>query len=155
MFVAQQAGAVGGLKSGDPLSRGGEEDAVPGLGGFDAEPDREVGLAGFGSDSDRLQHLRAALPCEVRVVTAAHPLFGSLLAAEGFRRVDGTVFLVVRLPDGSPGTTRADATDVLGASGEDAAGTVLDGEGLWALHALVARLRPARGSGRASARDDK
>jgi hypothetical protein len=114
-----------------------------------------MGLAGARSDSDRLQHLRAALPCEVRVVAAAHPLFGSLLAAEGFRRVDGIVFLVVRLPDGSPGTIRADATDVLGASTEEPPGTVLDGEGLRALNALMARLRPARRSGRAGAGDDK
>jgi hypothetical protein len=69
--------------------------------------------------------------------------------------VDRVVFLVVRLPDGSPGTIRADATDVLGASGEEPPpGTVLDGEGLRALHGLVARLRIRR-SGRAVSRDDK
>ncbi len=89
------------------------------------------------------------------MVAAAHPLFGSLLPAEGFRRVNGTVFLVVRLSDGSPGTIRADATDVLGAFVDEPAGTVVDGEGLRTLHALVVRWLPVRGSGRAGAGDDK
>ena len=56
------------------------------------------------------------------MVAAAHPLFGRLLPAVGFRRVDGIVFLVVRLPDASPGTIRADATDVVAASGEQQTG---------------------------------
>ncbi|RHW24420.1 hypothetical protein D0Z08_24155 [Nocardioides immobilis] len=95
------------------------------------------------------------LPCQVRVTVSAHPLFGCLLAAHHFRRVDGVVYLVVDLPDGSPGTIRADATDVLGTSAAEFAGVVLDGEGLRALHAMVTRLRPARRSGRAGARDNK
>jgi hypothetical protein len=69
--------------------------------------------------------------------------------------VDRVVFLVVRLPDGSPGTICADATDVLGASDDEPSGTVLDGEGLRVLHGVVARLRATRRSGRAVARDDK
>ena len=44
-----------------------------------------------------------------------HPLFGELLAALAFRRFAGVLHLVVELPDGSPGTIRADATDVLAA----------------------------------------
>ena len=35
-----------GLQTGDPLGRGGEQDPVPGLGGFDPEPDREMGFPG-------------------------------------------------------------------------------------------------------------
>ena len=73
-----------------------------------------MGLADSGSDTDRLQHLRVVLPCEVRVTASTHPLSGLLLAARHFRRVDGVVFLVVTLPDGSPGTIRADATELLG-----------------------------------------
>lgn len=108
-----------------------------------------------GSDFDRLQHLRVVLPCQVRVTATRHPLFGLLLAAHHFRGVDGVVLLVVTLPDGSPGTIRADATDVLGATAGDASGgMVLDGEGLRALHQLVVRLRPGRGE-RAWAGDDK
>ncbi len=82
------------------------------------------------------------------MTVATHPLFGSLLSAVAFRRVEGVVFLVVGLPDGSPGTIRADATDVLGASGDDAAGTILDADGLVRLHVLVSRLVPPRRSGR-------
>jgi len=113
----------------------------------DPERDKHVGLAGAGSDSDRLQHLRAVLPCEVRVTAAAHPLFGLLLAAQHFRRVDGALFLVVSLPDGSPGTIRADVTNVLGTAAEESS-AVLDAEGLRLLRALVSRMQSPRGSGR-------
>lgn len=89
------------------------------------------------------------------MTAAAHPLFGLVLAAQHFRRVDGVVFLVVTLPDGSPGTIRADVTDVLGAAADEAAGTVLDAEGLRALLALVSRMAPPRRSGRARGANDK
>jgi hypothetical protein len=59
--------------------------------------------------------LRAVLPCEVRVMSSAHPLSGRLVAARSFKRLHGELLLVIELPDGSPGTIRADATDVLGA----------------------------------------
>lgn len=39
---------VGFGEAGDPLGGGGEQGAVPGLAGADAEPDRQVGLAGPG-----------------------------------------------------------------------------------------------------------
>ncbi|MFA6300315.1 MAG: hypothetical protein WC642_14195 [Nocardioides sp.] len=125
------------------------------VGGGDAQAGGQVGLAGAGSDSDRLQHLRAALPCEVRVTAATHPLFGLLLAAQHFRRVDGAVFLVVTLPDGSPGTIRADATDVVGGAVDESSGTVLDADGLRQLLVLVSRMQPPRRSGRARGANDK
>src|SRR6201999_4622869 len=71
---------------------------------------------GAGRESDRLQHLRAVLPCEVRVTGEAHPLFGRLVRAASFKRWNGVLLLVIELPDGSPGTIRADTTDVLGAA---------------------------------------
>ena len=74
-----------------------------------------------------------------------HPLFGGLLSAHHFKRVDGVVFLVVVLPDGSPGTIRADATDVLGDASAATVVTVLDGEGLRVLHAIVTRLQTRGG----------
>jgi hypothetical protein len=132
---------VGVSEPGDPLGGGGEQDPVPGLAGADGQPGREVGLAGAGSDGDRLQHIRAALPCDVRVTAAIHPLFGRLLAARDFRRVDGVVFLVVELPDGSPGTIRVEATDLLGMDPGVAVVTVLDVEGLRALSGLVRTLQ--------------
>ena len=89
------------------------------------------------------------------MTAATHPLFGSLLAAQQFRRVDGVVFLVVALPDGSPGTIRANATDVLGDAVEESTGTVLDAEGLRLLLALVTRMQPPRRSGRARGSNDK
>jgi hypothetical protein len=75
-------------------------------------------------------------------------LFGRLLRAVSFRRVSGSLFLVVELPDGSPGTIRADATDVLGdPPASRGLAIVLDGEGVQALLVLVRRLesRPPGG----------
>ena len=83
---------------------------------------------------------------QVRVTAVTHPLFGVLLPASDFRRLDGVLHLVVALPDGSPGTIRAEATDVLGARPEGAAGTVLDVDGLLSLRRLVLQLQPDRGS---------
>jgi hypothetical protein len=80
------------------------------------------------------------LPCEVRVVSGTHPLSGRLVAARSFKRLHGELLLVIELPDGSPGTIRADATDVLGVAEPDGCGTVLDAAGLRRLHALVAAL---------------
>ena len=90
------------------------------------------------SEGDRLQQLRAVLPCEVRVVAETHLLFGRLLAAKSFKRWNG-VLLVIDLPDGSPGTIRCDATDVLGVV-EPGPRSVLDGAGLRALHRLVVQM---------------
>jgi len=131
---------VGVGEAGDPLGCGREQDPVPGLAGADCQACGEVCFACAWSDSNRLQHLRAVLPCDVRVTASSHPLFGRLLAARGFKRLDGVVFLVVQLPDGSPGTIRVDATDVLGNVAETAS-AVFDVDGLHALHELVGRLR--------------
>jgi hypothetical protein len=76
-----------------------------------------------------------------------HPLFGELLACSGFRRWNGVLLLVVELPDGSPGTVRADATDVFVTASVTPAETVLDCEGVQALHELVAALQRRPGSG--------
>jgi hypothetical protein len=70
-----------------------------------------------------------------------HPLCGELLAASGFRRWDGVLLLVVELPDGSPGTIRVEATDVLSDPPVMRAMTVLDADGLRELRRLVARLQ--------------
>jgi hypothetical protein len=75
----------------------------------------------------------------VRVVAETHPLFGRLLAAKSFKRWNGVLLLVIDLPDGSPGTIRCDATDVLGVV-EPGLRSVLDGAGLRALHRLVGQL---------------
>jgi len=64
------------------------------------------------------------------------------------------VHLVVELPDGSPGTIRAGATDVLAAVGQAAVGTVLDAEGVRVLRALVAALSGS-GSSRSPGRNNK
>ncbi|MGH8930935.1 MAG: hypothetical protein ACRDZO_10005 [Egibacteraceae bacterium] len=81
------------------------------------------------------------LPTVVRVTSQTHPLYGQLLEARGFKRVDGLVQLVVVLPDSSPGTIRADATNVFGerpVNDEDPGATVLSVEGVRRLRALVA-----------------
>jgi hypothetical protein len=99
----------------------------------------DVGFPDSDSEGDRLQQLRAVLPCEVRVVAETHPLFGRLVAAKSFKRWNGVLLLVIDLPDGSPGTIRCDATDVLGVV-EPGLRSVLDGAGLRALHRLVEQL---------------
>jgi len=80
------------------------------------------------------------LPCRVRVTAVTHPLAGELLAASAFRRFAGVVHLVVELPDGSPGTIRVDATDVLAAAEPVPAALVLDADGVRALRHLVVAL---------------
>ena len=75
------------------------------------------------------------------MTAATHPLFGELLEASGFKRWRGVLLLVVVLPDGSPGTIRADATDVFATNPAESTGFVLDGEGLQALYVLVAGLQ--------------
>jgi hypothetical protein len=80
------------------------------------------------------------LPAEVRVTAATHPLFGRLLWASGFKRLGGVLHLVVVLPDGSPGTIRADATGVFGEGGQapsEPGATVLSVEGIRQLRVLV------------------
>ena len=129
-FRLEPAGVVGLGQSCHPLAGGGEQDAVAGLAGPDGQSDREVGFAGAWSEGDRLQQLRAVLPCEVRVVAETHPLFGRLLAARSFKRWNGALLLVVELPDGSPGTIRAGATDVLGGGVVEGAVSVLDAAGV-------------------------
>jgi hypothetical protein len=112
----------------------------------------EVGLARPTRDRDRLQHLRRLLPCEVRVTSAVHPLFGRLLSATGFKRQNGTLFLIVGLPDGSPGTIPVTATDVLGDESPSGVATVLTVEGIRELRMLVVTLKPVR---RSSSRPQK
>ena len=104
----------------------------------------EVRFPGAGRDGDTLQHLRAALPAEVRVTAATHPLFGRLLVATGFKRWKGVLLLVVTLPDGSPGTVPVDATDILGTPPTEPGSSVLTAEGLRRLYQLTQALRPAR-----------
>ena len=93
-------------------------------------------------DSDTLQQVRASLPAEVRVTAVTHPLFGRLLQASGFKRWGGELLLVVVLPDGSPGTVPARATDILGGPSVELGSTALSVQGLRRLHELAAALDP-------------
>ena len=87
------------------------------------------------------------LPCGVRVIAETHPLFGRLLSARSFMRWNGALLLVVDLPDGSPGTIRADATDVFGGDEPQGVASVLDAAGLRELYSLVHRLCASRVAG--------
>jgi hypothetical protein len=77
------------------------------------------------------------LPTEVRVTAETHPLFGQLLEATGFKRLGGVLHLVVMLRDGSPGTIRAEATNVFGEPAPVVGSTVLSVEGIRHLRAVV------------------
>ena len=146
-FLLQPAAVVSFGQPGHPFRSSGEQHPVAGLAGADRDTDRQVGFAGARSEGDRLQQLRGVLPCEVRVIAQTHPLFGRLLAARSFKRWNGVLMLVVDLPDGSPGTIRADATDVFGVGGPQGAVSVLDAAGLRELHSLVQRLWASRVAG--------
>jgi hypothetical protein len=135
---------MGGTKAVHPLGRRREGDTVPGETRPDAERDREVRFACARRDSDRLQHLRQSLPCEVRVTATTHPLFGRLLQASGFKRRNGLLLLVVDLPDGTPGTIRADATNAFVDAVADVSLTVLSVEGMRQLRRLTAALTIVR-----------
>lgn len=82
------------------------------------------------------------------MVSKVHPLSGRLVAARSFKRLHGELLLVIELPDGSPGTIRADATDVLGALEPGSPGTVLDAAGFRRLHVLVMALAAGTGGRR-------
>jgi hypothetical protein len=114
---------------------------VDGLGPAAGDMTEGVGherLADPDRNGDRLQHLRSVLPTEVRVTAETHPLFGQLLQARGFKRLGGLLHLVVMLRDGSPGTIRAEATNVFGESAPVVGTTVLSVEGIRHLRAVVA-----------------
>lgn len=76
------------------------------------------------------------------MTSTAHPLFGRLLRATGFKRWKGRLLLVVVLEDGAAGTIPADATDVLGDVQLEASAAVFTVEGLRELMALVTALGP-------------
>ena len=114
---------------------------VPGriqVGGGRAHGD---GLAGADSAGDRLQQLRAMLPCDVTVIDEGHPLLRERLRALSFRRRQGVLRLVVVLPDGTPGMVAADATDVFGDAGTSASRlpTILSVDGVRRLRSRLAR----------------
>jgi hypothetical protein len=83
------------------------------------------------------------LPCAVRVVAVTHPLYGRVLEAISFIHLRGVLHLVVRLPDSSPGTIPASATDVFGERAAAGPAAVLDADGLRRLRALVMALSAA------------
>jgi len=90
--------------------------------------------------------LRASLPWEVTVTAARHPLCGERLVVEGRRKVGGAPCLIVRLPDGTPGTIEVQATSAGAAAGEAAAGALLSIEGVRVLRRLLVP-RVSRGDG--------
>jgi hypothetical protein len=73
-------------------------------------------------------------------------LFGRLLWASGFTRLNRVLNLIVGLPDGSPGTIRASATDVFGEADSVGLRVTLDVGGLRELRRLTSviggRARP-------------
>jgi hypothetical protein len=99
---------------------------------------REVGLAAADEPLHRLRELRASLPEEVTVTAAHHPLAGRRLAVEGRRAIGGRAHLIVRLPDGTPGTVELEATSVAVAVDGAPAGALLSAEGLRRLRRLLA-----------------
>ena len=81
--------------------------------------------------------MRSSLPGEVTVTAAHHPLCGERLAVEGRRRVGGVPFLIVRLPDGTPGTIEVQATSAGSAAGEPSTGALLSAVGVRRLRRLL------------------
>jgi hypothetical protein len=81
--------------------------------------------------------LRASLPEEVTVIAAHHPLAGMRLAVEGRRAVRGAACLIVRLPDGTPGTVELSATSCAAVEADAPAGALLSVEGVRRLRRLL------------------
>ncbi|MBA3720316.1 MAG: hypothetical protein H0W95_08555 [Nocardioidaceae bacterium] len=81
--------------------------------------------------------MRAALPVEVLVTASEHPLAGARLAVEGRMTVGGVRCLIVRLPDGTPGTIAVAATSA-GGRVSPAGGALLSAEAVRRLRALLA-----------------
>jgi hypothetical protein len=77
------------------------------------------------------------LPGEVTVTAAHHPLCGERLAVGGRRRVGGVGCLIVRLPDGTPGTIEVQATSATAAPSEPSAGALLSAVGVRRLRRLL------------------
>jgi hypothetical protein len=71
-----------------------------------------------------------------------------MLDAVWFMHLGGVLHLVVRLPDSSPGTIPASATDIFGAAAAAGPAMVLDGDGLRRLRALVTALAVREGRAR-------
>jgi len=82
--------------------------------------------------------LRPSLPGEVTVIAAPHPLVGARLAVEGRRRVGGVPCLIVRLPDGTPGTIEVQATSAGAADANVSVGALLSADGVRRLRRLLA-----------------
>jgi hypothetical protein len=85
------------------------------------------------------------LPGEVTVTAAHHPLCDERLTVEGRRRVRGVPCLIVRLPDGTPGTVEVWATSVRSAAGEPP-GTLLSADGVRQLRQLLVPRAPGSGT---------
>ncbi|MGH3275282.1 MAG: hypothetical protein ACRDNZ_13295 [Streptosporangiaceae bacterium] len=82
------------------------------------------------------------------MTAVTHPLRGSTLEAASFIHRSGVLHLVVKLPDSSPATIPASATDVLGEVPVTGAAVVLDAAGLRGLRALVAAVMAGQAAGR-------
>jgi hypothetical protein len=82
------------------------------------------------------------------VTAAAHPLCGRKLDAVSFIHLRGVLHLVVRLPDSSPGTIPASATDIFGVVAAAGPAMVLDAGGLRRLRGLVTSLSARGGRAR-------
>ncbi len=89
------------------------------------------------------------------MTSQVHPLFGRSLQATSFRRRNGALLLVVGLPDGTPGTIPADATDVLGAPVATTVTTVLSVDGVRRLRMVLETLAPAAPRSRPAAKTRK
>ena len=103
---------------------------------------RDIRFAPGDSQHHRLHELRPSLPREVTVTGAYHPLCGERLAVEGRRRVGGVPCLIVRLPDGTPGTLEVQATSAGAADADTQAGTLLSIEGVRRLRGLLEPASP-------------
>jgi hypothetical protein len=82
------------------------------------------------------------------VTGAAHPLRDRTLDAVSFMHLRGVLHLVVRLPDSSPGTIPASATDIFGVAAAAGPAMVLDADGMRRLRALVMALAAREGRAR-------
>ena len=130
--VGEQRAVLHAAGDGGGQGSFGEPFAVLALGA-----EREFSVDHDGRDG--MRELRRSLPAEVLVTAVGHPLAGRTLAVAGHRVVGGVACVIVRLPDGSPGTIALSATSANDDAPRGGTEAVLSAEGVRRLRALVER----------------
>jgi hypothetical protein len=90
---------------------------------------------------DRLQHIQARLPGDIRLTSRRHPLVGQVVRAEQAHRWNGEIWIVVQLPDGYRGRVRIGETDLDDGQPDEPTTATISVDGIRSLRELLDRLK--------------